>query len=90
MQSFELLYSSPAEIKKNLEGATNYVILSVTMVSRRRKFFISNRLKRLEKRNICRRKVITTSINKCDFIKKLFRVSTQILEFFKVYGGLES
>ena len=28
------------------------------------------------------------SINKQGFIKKLFRVSTQSLEFFKVYGGL--
>lgn len=32
--------------------ATNYEILSVTMVEQRRKF-ISNRLKRLEKLNIC-------------------------------------
>ena len=29
-------------------GATNYKILSTTMVGRRGKFFISNRLKRLE------------------------------------------
>ena len=39
-------------------GATNQEILPATMVGRRRKFFISNRLKRLEKLNICRRQVI--------------------------------
>ena len=39
-------------------GSTNYKILSATMVGRRRKFLISNRLKRLEKLNICRRQVM--------------------------------
>ena len=29
------------------------------------------------------------SINKQEFIGKLFRVSTQGLEFFEVYGGLK-
>ena len=29
------------------------------------------------------------SIDKQEFIKKLFRVSTQSLEFFKVYGSLK-
>ena len=43
--------------EKNSEGATNYVKLLATMVGRRRKF-ISNRLKRLEKLNIFRRKVM--------------------------------
>ena len=33
-------------------GATNYEILSATMVDRGRKFFVSNRLKGLEKLNI--------------------------------------
>ena len=38
--------------EKNWEGgADNYVILSATIVDRRRKFFISNCLKRLEKLN---------------------------------------
>ena len=36
-------------------GATNQEILSATIIGQRRKFFISNRLKRLEKLNICRR-----------------------------------
>ena len=44
--------------EKNSGGGTNYVILSATMVSRRRKFLISNRLKQLEKLNICRREVM--------------------------------
>ena len=39
-------------------GSTNYKILSATMVGRRRKFLMSNRLKRLEKLNICRRQVM--------------------------------
>ena len=46
------------EMKKILEGATNYVILPATMVGRRRKFFISSPLKGLEKLNICRREVM--------------------------------
>ena len=44
--------------EKNSEGGTNYIKLSATMVDQRRKFFISNRLKRLEKRNIFRREVM--------------------------------
>ena len=49
----------PVEMKKKSgRGATNYVILSATMVSRRRKFLISNRLKELEKLNICRMEVM--------------------------------
>ena len=44
--------------QKNSGGATNYYILSATMAGRRRKFFISNRLKRLEKLNICRSQVM--------------------------------
>ena len=48
-------YISRVEMKKLLgRGATNYEILSVTMFGQQRKFFISNRLKRLEKLNICR------------------------------------
>ena len=42
----------PVEMKKFLGGATNYAKLSATMVDWRRKFFISNRLKRLEKQNL--------------------------------------
>ena len=45
-------------MKKILGGATKFEILSVTMVGRRRKFLISNRLKGLEKFNICRRWVM--------------------------------
>ena len=44
--------------EKNSGGAINYEILSPTMVGRRRKFFISNRLKGLGKLNICRRQVM--------------------------------
>ena len=40
------------------KGATNYEILSATMVGRQRKFFTSNRLKRIEKLNICRRQAV--------------------------------
>ena len=43
--------------KKSM-GATNYEMLSATMVGGQRKFFISNRLKGLEKLNICRRQVM--------------------------------
>ena len=38
--------------EKNSGGVTNYEILPATMVDQRRKLFISNRLKRLEKLNI--------------------------------------
>ena len=48
----------PVELKKIVVGDSNYEILSATMLDRRRKLFISNRLKGLGKRNICRRKVI--------------------------------
>ena len=42
------IYIRPVEMKNNiLGGATNYEILPTTMVCRRRKFFISNRLKGL-------------------------------------------
>ena len=62
----------PVEMKKIPGGrggggggeATNYVMLLATMDGRRRKFFISNRLKRLGKLNICSREVIKIFINK--------------------------
>ena len=41
--------------EKNSGGAMNYEILLATMVGRRKKFCISNRLKRLKKFNICSR-----------------------------------
>ena len=41
--------------EKNSGGATNYEILLATMVGRRKKFCISNRLKRVKKLNICSR-----------------------------------
>ena len=44
--------------EKNSGEATNQEVLSATMVGRRRKFFILNRLKRPEKLNICRRQVM--------------------------------
>ena len=44
--------------KKNSGGATNEEVLLATMVGRRRKFFILNRLKRLEKLTICRKQVM--------------------------------
>ena len=40
------------------EGATKYELLSATIVGWQRKFLISNRLKRLENLNICRRQVV--------------------------------
>ena len=45
-------------MKKFLGGegvATNFEIMLATMIGRRRKFLISNRLKELEKIRICRR-----------------------------------
>ena len=53
-------------MKKILGGATNFEILSATMVDRRKTFLISNRLKGLEKFNICRRLVMQIFItNRC-------------------------
>ena len=48
----------PMELKNILKGNANYVILSATIVRRRRKFFTSKRLKRLEKLYICWREVM--------------------------------
>ena len=44
--------------EKNSGEATNQEILPATMVGWRTEFFISNRLKRLEKLSICRRQVM--------------------------------
>ena len=44
--------------EKNSGGATNFETLSATAVGRQRKLLISNRLKGLEKLNICRRWVL--------------------------------
>ena len=53
-------------MKKILGGATNFEILSATMVDRRKTFLISNRLKGLETFNICRRLVMQIFItNRC-------------------------
>ena len=38
--------------------ATNYEIVSATMVGRRKKISVSNRLQRIEKPNICRRQLM--------------------------------
>ena len=59
------------------------------MVGRRRKCFISNRLKRLEELSICRRQIMQVSIINREFIKKLFRDCSQSLKIFKVYGYLK-
>ena len=67
--------------EKDSGGATNYEILSATMVDRQRKFCISNRLKRLKQLvNFCRKFV---------FIKKFFRVRSQNLQIIKIFGGLK-
>ena len=69
-------------MKKNLKGATNYEILSATMVDRRRKSIISNSLKLLEKRNNCRRQVKKILIiNRCLLRNNegLFLLSSQVV-----------
>ena len=45
-------------MEKNSEGATNYEIFSATTVDRRKKIFISNRLKGLEKLYIFKRRLM--------------------------------
>ena len=45
------------------EGASNYGILSATMIGRQRKFFVSNCLKVLEKVYICKIRVMQTRVN---------------------------
>ena len=69
-------------MKKNLKGATNYEILSATMVDRRRKSIISNSLKLLEKCNNCRRQVKKILIiNRCLLRNNegLFLLSSQVV-----------
>ena len=69
-------------MKKNLKGATNYEILSATMVDRRRKSIISNSMKLLEKRNNCRRQVKKfLIINRCLLRNNegLFLLSSQVV-----------
>ena len=65
--------------KNSGSGARNYEILSVTMVDRRRKFFISNRLKGLEKLNIYwRRVMLISTTNRCllrNYLESVLRVS---------------
>ena len=48
----------PVETKKFLGGATNFDILLSTIVARRKKFSVSNRLQRLEELNISRKQVM--------------------------------
>ena len=66
-------------MKKNSAGAINYELSSVTMVGQRRKFFISNRPKRPEKLNICRRQVMLISIiNRClskNYLESVHKIS---------------
>ena len=66
-------------MKKIPGGATNYEKFSATVVDRRRKFLVSNRLKWLEELN-------ANFHHKEVFIKKLFRVNSQCLQIFKVFG----
>ena len=76
-------------MKKIPGGATNYEKFSATVVDRRRKFLISNRLKWLEELNICLKWLEELNANfhhKEVFIKKLFRVNSQCLQIFKVFG----
>ena len=56
---FIMMVIRPVEMKKILGGgATNFEILSATMVERRKTCLISDRLKGLEKFNICTRWVM--------------------------------
>ena len=82
----EIIPEQTRRNEKNSEEAINYEILPVTMVDRQRKFFISNRLKRLEKLNICRGQVIQISIiNRC----LLQNYLESVLKAFKFLGSFE-
>ena len=77
-----IFHTRSVKMKKNLKGATNYEILSATMVDRRRKSIISNSLKLLEKRNNCRRQVKKILIiNRCLLRNNegLFLLSSQVV-----------
>ena len=91
----KFLYYPQVEMKKILGGGgggggvggnTNYEVLSATMVGQQRKFFISNRLKRLEKLDICGRQVVLISIvYRCllrNYLESVHKV-------FKFLGSLE-
>ena len=62
-------------MEKNSEGATNYEIFSATTVDRRKKIFISNRL-RARKTLYFQKAVNVNFHHKYVFIKKLFRVNS--------------
>ena len=53
-------------------NVNNYEILLATMLGQQGKFFISDRLKRLEKLNICRRQKISI-ISKC-FLRNYLKI----------------
>ena len=77
-----IFHTRSVKMKKNLKGATNYEILSATMVDRRRKSIISNSLKLLEKCNNCRRQVKKILIvNRCLLRNNegLFLLSSQVV-----------
>ena len=87
----KFLYYPQVEMKKIWGGGggggnTNYEVLSATMVGQQRKFFISNRLKRLEKLDICGRQVVLISIvYRCllrNYLESVHKV-------FKFLGSLE-
>ena len=69
-------------------GATNSEIFSATMVVRRRKFFLSNRLNKMAKKTLWEAGNINFP-HKWVFSKELFRASSQSLQIFKVFGGLK-
>ena len=85
----KFLYYPQVEMKKILAGGggnNNYEVLSATMVGQQRKFFISNRLKRLENLDICGRQVVLISIvYRCllrNYLESVHKV-------FKFLGSLE-
>ena len=83
----KFLYYPQVEMKKILGGGdTNYEVLSATMVGQQRKFFISNRLKRLEKLDICgRQEVLISIVYRCllrNYLESVHKV-------FKFLGSLE-
>ena len=77
---WSLIFSNPHYRPEGGEwGTKNYEILWATMVDRRRKFFISNRLKGLEKLNIYwRRVMLISTTNRCllrNYLESVLRVS---------------
>ena len=70
-------------MKKIPGGATNYEKFSATVVDRRRKFLISNRLKWLEELNICRRRVMQISIIKRCLLRNYLESILNVSKFLR-------